>query len=943
MGAGKSKLLRRLRRGKRRQKENGPTSDRPDERRRSSSATVLQGAAANEMEGAKFGEANNHFASGDLALLLPQETPNAGTRGTASQAGTAVGEGREEEGDVKYPEKVNVGQYHVIQEESMVLNGVASGKAPVRETGEEEQRQIRPATPPAPLIPPRSSGTETSTMSRLRSSSFDDAEQHYHNMESSSFALDGMNSHTENRSAQNYRTTGVGTDPRGESHADLDSLSSTKSKDILDAAVRSSGHLEAYDHFEAYSDVRSLAGGGAAAAAALNADTGMVTVIGDGAGGHRITRTVMDLATTAPPIRRNSSQGSSSGYPGHSIRSTYADPLVPVPAAVARLSGHSHSGHGSKVLPGNAARSRRFSSHSTSFLHQRRQLYRRRVSEPSINPLNQSLISLDDSDSERSASPTGVEDNKLVTMSKRGSIDSQVSLTHEILVRYRDVERARAQRPYGSACAAGRGNKRLRNVSKKAGISGNIFDDPATVMGYASVPLLEIDRLPRGGLSFETKAVGRIQFGIPPETIKDSMRLGFEVPRVYIVPVERFCREMGPALGINLAEFEFPAYFNFFVRQKKCTLVVDSEEAEANIRRVFGETLLGPAQFRDHDLPKKNEEEDFDPGFPAAARPNFYNESLYFRTQEKSEIYDELCLDMLVEFCHYTPRDSPLAIHEKLGVSPSIAISDKLKSHLKNDGPNSSSKVDLGEPSLASQNFIDRTHSSRSLLTNDTTVNHKHNPSSKDRKRHHTWLDDNKNDQWHLPNEAEPKHKVKLVPEFQLSGSHGSEDRRSCDRFLGVEYGSGDLKGKNKDFSTSSLGGQTKSPLTDGIDVQRLQRAVSNPELTRHNVRGLKSDGILKEADTKVKLIRRRSMDSADRSSALDKGDGMSWTTAGGESFFPDSKEDGKQHNNSWMYSQAKWLGELILVESCQAVFNWKTSDFIELAIPFVLDTDLFI
>ena len=38
-----------------------------------------------------------------------------------------------------------------------------------------------------------------------------------------------------------------------------------------------------------------------------------------------------------------------------------------------------------------------------------------------------------------------------------------------------------------------------------------IFDDPYTVAAYQSVPLIEIDRLPRGGISFDTKAVGRIQ------------------------------------------------------------------------------------------------------------------------------------------------------------------------------------------------------------------------------------------------------------------------------------------------------------------------------------------------------------------------------------------------------------------------------------------------
>jgi hypothetical protein len=38
-----------------------------------------------------------------------------------------------------------------------------------------------------------------------------------------------------------------------------------------------------------------------------------------------------------------------------------------------------------------------------------------------------------------------------------------------------------------------------------------IYDDPDVVAGYASVPLIEVDRLPRGGISLETRAVGRIQ------------------------------------------------------------------------------------------------------------------------------------------------------------------------------------------------------------------------------------------------------------------------------------------------------------------------------------------------------------------------------------------------------------------------------------------------
>ena len=135
------------------------------------------------------------------------------------------------------------------------------------------------------------------------------------------------------------------------------------------------------------------------------------------------------------------------------------------------------------------------------------------------------------------------------------------------------------------------------------------LEGPEIDTAYELIPHLEIIDLPRGGVSIETQAVGHVQFGIPPETIKDSMKLGISVPSVYIVPVDRFCREFGPALGVNLAEFEFPAYFNFFVQRKRCTLIVDSVDAERNIRRVFSETLLGPAQFRRGEDPLKYEKE----------------------------------------------------------------------------------------------------------------------------------------------------------------------------------------------------------------------------------------------------------------------------------------------------------------------------------------------
>jgi glyoxylase-like metal-dependent hydrolase (beta-lactamase superfamily II) len=216
--------------------------------------------------------------------------------------------------------------------------------------------------------------------------------------------------------------------------------------------------------------------------------------------------------------------------------------------------------------------------------------------------------------------------------------------------------------------------KQAVDFAEVKGGGGETCDDfvesPAIARAYDAVPILEQTKLPRGGVSVDTKAVGRvqvrkiffgrplrcmdlnllcIQYGIPPETIKDSMRLGIPVPQVYIVPTERFSREMGPALGVNLAEFEFPAYFNYFVYKKKCTLVVDSADAEDNIRKVFSETLLGPEQFRREKF-IAYEEEDFAPDFPKEAIPDFQKELKHFRIMPDGQ---ELVIETLLDFRHF--------------------------------------------------------------------------------------------------------------------------------------------------------------------------------------------------------------------------------------------------------------------------------------------------
>jgi len=198
---------------------------------------------------------------------------------------------------------------------------------------------------------------------------------------------------------------------------------------------------------------------------------------------------------------------------------------------------------------------------------------------------------------------------------------------------------------------------------------------------YSFVPMIEMVSLGKGGISIETSAIGRIQFGIPPETIKDSMLLGLSVPRFYIVPVDRFCRQMGHALGINLAEFEFPAYFNFFVGKKSCMLITDNVEAEKNIRRVFNETLYGPDMFRNGT---SHNPEDFAPSYPKDAIPDLAKELQFFRKLPGSE--EEFELNDLIEFSTFTQNaesqkidDQPFGVPPREGEESSESKETELK------------------------------------------------------------------------------------------------------------------------------------------------------------------------------------------------------------------------------------------------------------------------
>jgi hypothetical protein len=114
--------------------------------------------------------------------------------------------------------------------------------------------------------------------------------------------------------------------------------------------------------------------------------------------------------------------------------------------------------------------------------------------------------------------------------------------------------------------------------------------DPLIVKKSAETNVIS---LPRGGLIIQTP-IGNIQLGMPPDTVKDSICMGIEIPEYYIVPSRKF----DSRVCLNVSEFEFPAYFNFFVRKKQISLICTADQ-EKKIRAVFQETLLGPV---DHEV-----------------------------------------------------------------------------------------------------------------------------------------------------------------------------------------------------------------------------------------------------------------------------------------------------------------------------------------------------
>ena len=167
---------------------------------------------------------------------------------------------------------------------------------------------------------------------------------------------------------------------------------------------------------------------------------------------------------------------------------------------------------------------------------------------------------------------------------------------------------------------------------------GGSRDDASQDHKAVTHPWPAVTHLPRGGVYVHTKH-GNIQFGMPPETIKDSLNLGFEVPSIFVPPKDRFNLKY----GTNCCEIEFPAYWNFFVKGRS-SIVATSVDAAEVIQKVVDEVLEGPASehlFTDEEYGPDVSAETF------AARPDHAKEIDFFKEPRGGRV---ISTDTLVRF-----------------------------------------------------------------------------------------------------------------------------------------------------------------------------------------------------------------------------------------------------------------------------------------------------
>ncbi len=188
-----------------------------------------------------------------------------------------------------------------------------------------------------------------------------------------------------------------------------------------------------------------------------------------------------------------------------------------------------------------------------------------------------------------------------------------------------------------------------------------------------------LQKLPRGGYLAETPA-GYIQFGAPPETIKDTMELESGVPQIFVLADEMFSW----IKGISVGEIEFPLYYNYFLRNRK-TLIICRKNQLNRIKKVLQESIFGPRTF---DI-----KEDYDPFAKKETIPDIKSEMNFFRKNNRLSnmvsfgIFEEnrytykgveIKIDKAGDFILSWKKSKPLVIPGKINYKPTYLIGERL-------------------------------------------------------------------------------------------------------------------------------------------------------------------------------------------------------------------------------------------------------------------------
>jgi CRP-like cAMP-binding protein len=186
-------------------------------------------------------------------------------------------------------------------------------------------------------------------------------------------------------------------------------------------------------------------------------------------------------------------------------------------------------------------------------------------------------------------------------------------------------------------------------------------------------------KLPRGGYLAETPA-GNIQFGAPPETIKDTMHLPSGVPDIFVLADEMFSW----IKGISVGEIEFPLYYNYFLRNKK-TLIICRKNQLGRIKKVLQESIFGPKRF---DISN-----DYDTSVNSEMIPDIRSEMNFFRKNNRLSnmvsfgIFEnnkfthksvEIKIDNSGDFLVKWEKSPPLSIPGKVDYKPTYFIGERL-------------------------------------------------------------------------------------------------------------------------------------------------------------------------------------------------------------------------------------------------------------------------